>query len=86
MPYQEGTAIYKDGIPQPTEHFGYTDGISDPYFKGMGGDPFAVVGAGKPTGGDPATLQGWAPLETGEFLLGHKDEAFEYPKGPLPGF
>ncbi len=84
MPYQEGSAVYKNEIPQPTEHFGYTDGISDPYFRGMGGLATDVIGAGKPTGGDPATIEGWEPIETGEFLLGHKDEAFEYPQAPLP--
>ena len=71
-------------LPDGKEHFGYTDGISSTYFKGSGDDPNRVVGGGKPNGGNPATAEGWDPIETGEFLLGHKDEAFEYPKAPGP--
>ena len=84
LPYQEASALFKNGMPTPKEHFGYTDGISDPYFKGSGANPANVIGRGKLAGGDPNTSAGWAPLETGEFLLGHKDEAFEYPKAPIP--
>src|SRR4029077_16319065 len=43
-----------------------------------------VIGGGKPTGGDPHSAAGWAPLATGEFILGHPDEAFEYPEAPGP--
>lgn len=83
-PYQEGAILVQNGIPVPKEHFGYTDGISETYFKGCGGGADGVIGGGKPTEGDPRTAAGWAPLETGEFLLGHKDEAFEYPAAPIP--
>lgn len=71
-------------LPEGKEHFGYTDGISSTYFKGSGDDPSRVIGGGKPNGGNPATKEGWDPIETGEFLLGHKDEAFEYPRAPGP--
>ena len=84
LDYQEASLVYKDGQPTPKEHFGYTDGISDTFFKGTRSDPSLVIGGGKPTGGDPTTMAGWAPLETGEFIFGHKDEAFEYPAAPLP--
>jgi Dyp-type peroxidase family len=89
LPYQSASAIFKkldDGreIPTPKEHFGYTDGISDPDFIGASNNPLAAIGAGKPTGKDPKTVEGWAPLETGEFILGHRDEAYEYPKAPQP--
>ncbi|HEX7669359.1 MAG TPA: hypothetical protein VF395_07250 [Polyangiaceae bacterium] len=84
-PYQEASAIYIGGQAVAQEHFGYTDGISNPFFKGAGADSATVVGGGKVTGADPSTLAGWAPLETGEFLLGYKDEAFEYPVAPIPG-
>ena len=84
LPYQSASAIYKNGIPQASEHFGYRDGISDPYFTASGGNPNRVIGGGKPTRGDPATKEGWEPLETGEFILGHRDEAFETPAAPIP--
>lgn len=84
MPYQEGIAVFQDGVPTPKEHFGYTDGISDPFFKGSGGNPANLLGGGKPTRGNPATDEGWEPLETGEFILGYRDEAHELPKAPVP--
>ena len=84
LDYQEASLIYKDGKPTRKEHFGYSDGISDTFFKGTRSDPSLVIGGGKPTGGDPTTIAGWAPLETGEFIFGHKDEAFEYPAAPVP--
>ena len=69
--------------PVPMEHFGFIDGISNPVFEGQFGDPHAdaamAIGNGKvlekaPEGGDGSR---WAPLATGEFLLGHPDEAQE---------
>ena len=78
-PYQRGVAL-----PEGKEHFGYTDGISSTFFKGSGDDPDRVIGGGKPNGKDPSTAEGWDPIETGEFLLGHKDEAYEYPKAAGP--
>ncbi len=79
-----GALLDANGLPTPKEHFGYTDGISDPFFKGSGSNPANVLGGGKPTGKDPATLAGWVPLETGEFILGYRDEAYEYPQAPIP--
>ena len=84
LAYQDASARYIDGKPSPKEHFGYVDGISEPFFKGTGAPAEKALGAGKLTGEDPATLAGWQPLETGEFILGHPDEASEYPKAPLP--
>lgn len=84
MPFQEASAIFVDGKPTSTEHFGYADGISDPYFKGSGSNPINLIGGGKPTRGDPATEQGWEPLETGEFILGYPDETKELPVAPVP--
>ncbi len=84
LPYQKASAIHKKGVPQAYEHFGYRDGISDPYFEASSGNPNRVIGGGKPTRGDPTTKEGWEPLETGEFILGHRDEAFETPVGPIP--
>ncbi len=84
LSYQDGSAIYDGDIPTPKEHFGYTDGISDPYFWGSGASTISVVGGGKRTREDATTKAGWEPLETGEFLLGHKDESDEYPTAPIP--
>jgi len=79
LPYQEAKAVYENGKPTPKEHFGYADGISDPVFEGMPGRTSqSVIGRGKQTD------NGWEPLATGEFLLGHLDEAQEYPKAPQP--
>jgi Dyp-type peroxidase family len=84
LDYQDTSVIYVDGQPTDKEHFGYTDGISNPYFEGAGTDPANVIGGGKVTGRDIETIAGWAPIATGEFLLGYKDEAFELPEAPVP--
>ena len=82
--FQTASALYHNGVPVAKEHFGYTDGISDPYFEGQTKRPEDVIGAGKVTREPAETLAGWAPLKTGEFLLGHGDEANEYPASPIP--
>ena len=83
LPYQEASAIFVGDEATPREHFGYVDGISNPFFKGALADSASVVGGGKLS--MPALPgQQWEPLETGEFLLGYKDEAFEYPAAPIP--
>jgi deferrochelatase/peroxidase EfeB len=84
LKYQDVSAVYENGLPTAKEHFGYTDGISDPFFKGKSSNPENVIGAGKPTLKDPSTLAGWEPLETGEFILGYRDEMGEYPISPDP--
>ncbi len=66
------------------EHFGYSDGISNAYFEGCGENPRYMIGGGKPTGGNPGTADGWAPLKAGEFVLGHADESGTYPEAPGP--
>jgi deferrochelatase/peroxidase EfeB len=79
MNFQDAKIVMEDGKPTAKEHFGYTDGIGDPAFEGLQEDPGYVLGRGKqmPNGK-------WAPLATGEFLLGHVDEAMEYPPAPKP--
>lgn len=80
LPYQDGSAIYgSDGDPTAREHFGYMDGFGDPVFQGQPGSADRVAGGGK-----RLRAGGWAPLATGEFLLGHPDEALEYPAAPSP--
>ena len=92
LPYQSASAIYSEvdiggqkvPVPTPKEHFGYTDGISDPFFKGMENNAQTVIGGGKPTRGNPQSESGWQALGSGEFVLGHRDETNEYPKAPEP--
>ncbi|MCB1983951.1 MAG: Dyp-type peroxidase [Burkholderiales bacterium] len=81
LPYQDASVLYDaTGTPTPKEHFGYTDGIGDPVFEGQTNVPARVLGRGK------LMRDGtWQPLATGEFLLGHVDEAMEYSKtAPSP--
>jgi deferrochelatase/peroxidase EfeB len=81
LPYQPAAALVGQW---DKEHFGYSDGISGTYFKGCGEDDSLVIGGGKPTGKDPRTPAGWAPIETGEFIFGHPDESCAYPEAPGP--
>jgi Dyp-type peroxidase family len=64
--------------PLPIEHFGFTDGISEVAFEEQGAES-RVPGGGKimPDGS-------WAPLETGEFLLGLPDESQEVAPAAMP--
>ncbi len=78
LPYQDAKVVLENGMPSSKEHFGYADGIGDPVFEGLPGAPERVLGRGKQIRG------GWAPLATGEFILGHLDEAREYPAAPDP--
>ena len=72
-----------DGAMQavPKEHFGFTDGISDPVFQGQfdpEAEALAVRGTGKLGDGR------WSALAAGEFLLGQVDEAQEFPVATQP--
>lgn len=70
------------GQPCPKEHFGYTDGISDPVFDGQYPKREEVgraVGSGATDGAG-----NWRPLAAGEFLLGWPDEAQEIPGAAMP--
>ncbi|WP_298337071.1 hypothetical protein [uncultured Erythrobacter sp.] len=78
--------------PVPLEHFGFVDGISDPVFEGQflpANEEERKVGNGKFTGElktqeEVENPDNWAPLATGEFLLGYPDEAKEMPPAALP--
>ncbi len=79
LPFQQGSSVFEHGKPTAKEHFGYRDGIGDPVFIGQEKDPDQVIGRGK------LMRDGsWQPLATGEFILGHMDEALEYPAAPTP--
>lgn len=64
------------------EHFGYEDGIGNPVFAGQYPEPVEarrVKGRGK-----IMPDQSWAPIATGEFLIGHVDESQELPYTTQP--
>jgi Dyp-type peroxidase family len=74
---QDAAAISINHKVTTSEHFGYTDGFGNPDFRGVERD--SAPGQGKLTpNGD------WAPLATGEFVLGYPDEAGELPVAPIP--
>jgi deferrochelatase/peroxidase EfeB len=79
-PYQEMSAVlrFENGTAMPTnkEHFGISDGFGDPVFVGQYGPEAEVI---KRVGGGKLLPDGktWAPIATGEFLLGYPDEAQE---------
>ena len=73
-----------DGALSPTnkEHFQLSDGFGDPVFEGQfgpQGEKVKAIGGGKLLGAGK-----WAPLATGEFLLGYPDEAQEISGAAMP--
>ena len=64
------------------EHFGFSDGFGDPVFEGQYRGE--TVDLRVPGHGKIGTSQKWEPLATGEFLLGHVDEAQEIPGAAMP--
>lgn len=74
---QDAGAFLIDGQWSPKEHFGYTDGFGNPDFLGVKRNTQPGQGKLLPDGS-------WAPLATGELLLGYADEAGELPVAPIP--
>ncbi len=74
---QDAAAAVVGGKPNTREHFGFTDGFGNPDYLGV--ERSSQPGQGKlmPNGS-------WAPLATGELLLGYADEAGELPVAPVP--
>jgi Dyp-type peroxidase family len=74
---QDAAADVSQGKPTTKEHFGFTDGFGNPDYLGV--ERRSQPGQGKlmPDGT-------WAPLATGELLLGYADEAGELPVAPVP--
>lgn len=65
------------GKPTTSEHFGFTDGFGNPEYAG-------VERSSQPGQGKLLADGTWAPLATGELLLGYPDEAGEVPVSPIP--
>lgn len=83
MPDSDGVTLLSDtmeahGLPDDKEHFGFRDGISQPWIQGT--HPGAPI---EPYGGK-RTKEGLQPLNLGEFLLGHTDELDRLPQSPKP--
>lgn len=74
--YQNGDSLVIDGNPCAKEHFGYSDGYSQPDFYGSHSEN--TPGDGKINHG------GWKDLADGEFILGYANEALELQASPLP--
>jgi deferrochelatase/peroxidase EfeB len=74
---QDAASIVLDGKVTTKEHFGYTDGFGNPDYLGVCRKTQPGQGKLMPDGS-------WAPLATGELLLGYADEAGELPVAPMP--
>jgi Dyp-type peroxidase family len=74
---QDAAALVMDGKPTTAEHFGFTDGFGNPDYLG-------VERSSQPGQGKIMPHGKWAPLATGELLLGYADEAGELPLAPVP--
>jgi Dyp-type peroxidase family len=74
---QDAASLKINGAYTTKEHFGFTDGFGNPDYLGV--ERSSQPGQGKllPDGT-------WAPLATGELLLGYADEAGELPVAPVP--
>jgi deferrochelatase/peroxidase EfeB len=84
--WQEMSAVLREdgGRMWPTnkEHFDLSDGFGDPVFEGQfSGEAERLRVAG---GGKVQPDQSWAPIATGEFLLGYADEAQEVAGAAMP--
>jgi Dyp-type peroxidase family len=90
--WQDSTALMTPGpdgqmVPLPKEHFGFTDGISDPVFQGQfdaDAERLAAIGGGKIAEGPYDQGKSWSAIETGEFILGQVDEGQEFPVATEP--
>jgi Dyp-type peroxidase family len=74
-------------VPLQKEHFGFTDGISDPVFRGQfdtQAEQLASIGGGKIGEGPYDREKSWSAIETGEFILGQVDEGQEFPVATEP--
>ena len=70
-------------LPKMREHFGYSDGLSQPWIEPMSD---GSGGGSQPRRGGGALQRdgSWRPLKAGEFLLGHLDEDGQVVAAPTP--
>nr|WP_137677804.1 hypothetical protein [Parerythrobacter lutipelagi] len=69
-------------VPTNKEHFGFSDGYGDPVFSGQ--YPPEIEAIKIRGGGKLLPDLSWAPLATGEFLLGYADESQDTPVAARP--
>lgn len=84
---QEAGVLESGGEYIKTEHFGYSDGISQPGFRQLSYSQPAFspsVSARRRGDGKLTKSGGWEQLATGEFILGHANESKELPPYPDP--
>src|SRR5579859_5206869 len=74
---QDAASAIVNGKQTTGEHFGFTDGFGNPDYLGFARSSQPGQGKLMPDGT-------WAPLATGELLLGYADEAGELPVAPVP--
>jgi Dyp-type peroxidase family len=74
---QDAASAILNGKQTTGEHFGFTDGFGNPDYLGFARSSQPGQGKLMPDGT-------WAPLATGELLLGYADEAGELPVAPVP--
>jgi Dyp-type peroxidase family len=77
LDFQDAASLVEDGKVTLKEHFGFTDGFGNPDYLG-------VCRSTQPGQGKLMSDGTWAPLATGELLLGYADEAGELPVAPVP--
>ncbi|HEY4359057.1 MAG TPA: dyp-type peroxidase [Acidobacteriaceae bacterium] len=75
--FQDAGSLAIDGKFTTKEHFGYTDGFGNP-------DYLHICRDTQPGQGKLMKDGTWAPLATGELLLGYADESGELPVMPAP--
>lgn len=74
---QPANVLRIDGKPVAKEHFGYTDGISQPEFRHSHSEH-------TPGDGKVGKHGKWDQLETGDFIIGYSNEAKEIEAYPEP--
>jgi Dyp-type peroxidase family len=83
---QDAGVLWIDGRYSNREHFGYANGLGNPDYLSV---DYSKTTKGQTRGSKPGQGKltpggNWAPLATGELLLGYRDEEGELPPGPIP--
>jgi Dyp-type peroxidase family len=68
-----------ESLPGGRDHFGFVDGLAQPWVRGTGVK-------GRPGDGQPDGAGGWREVATGEFLHGYIDEDETLPEAPAAPF